>query len=169
MVRISVTSSGMIARGHLHPNLMFQRHDGSPLSRFFTRYRGRTVIIHRGFPRNWLTELLKQPGGGGHFRIDITNIHKAGQSAIEWIICRHILPFELPLPLLMQVTADDTIYLRHLLRDGQHPVNPGEVFWFLQEITNRHHACLYRDGISLRAESGMPLVDNVARAMFESF
>lgn len=116
-----------------------------------------------------MTELLKQPGGGGHLRIDITNVHNAEQSPIEWVICKHILPLELPLPLLMQVTPDDTIYLRHLLRDSHHPVHPSELFWFLQEIVNRHHVQLYRDGVSLHAENGIPLADNDARAMFESF
>lgn len=139
---------------------------GSPLARFRARYQGRTLIVHRGFVPNWLAELLTQPGGGGHFRIDVRHFSTDDPTPVEWLVRQHVLPLELPLPLLIQVT-DEALYLRHLLR-GEQPVHPSEIFWFLEEIAERHHACLRPDGASLEAKTGMPLTDNEARAMLDS-
>lgn len=163
----SVTSGGIITRGHTHPRIMLQRSSGSPLARFFSRYKDRTLIIHRGFPPNWLGELLKQPGGGGHFRIDVTQIQNTTPTPVEWLIHQFILPLELPLPLLIQVVNDDTLFVRHLLRDNR-TVHPSELILFLEEMNDRHHFCLSRDGASLQSRQGIPLTDNEARAMLDN-
>src|SRR5690554_4437179 len=42
----------------------------SRIERFFERFGRRTVIVHRGFDPEWLEQLLKLPGGAGHFRVD---------------------------------------------------------------------------------------------------
>ncbi|OBS09369.1 hypothetical protein Thpro_021697 [Acidihalobacter prosperus] len=124
------------------------------------------LIVHQGFPPDWLAELLKQPGGGGHFRIDVRHFGEGDPTPVEWLVRQHVLPLSLPLPLLMRVT-DEAIFLRHLTR-GEQPVHPSEIFWFLEEIAKRHHARLRPDGASLEAETGMPLTDNEARAMLDS-
>jgi hypothetical protein len=147
---------------------MSQLSGGSPLTRFFTRYKHRTLIIHHGFPPNWLSELLKQPGGGGHFRIDIANVHDSKPTPVEWVIRQYIMPLELPLPILIQVANDNMLYLRHLMRND-HMVHPSELFWILEEIATRHHACLCRDGATLYAKRGMPLTDNEPQAMLDNF
>lgn len=163
----SEASGVIIARGHTQPLSMSQRSSGFPLSRFFARYRDRTLIIHRGFPPNWLGELLKQPGGGGHFRIDVSYVHDAEASPVEWLILQFILPLGLPLPLLIQVVNDDTLFVRHLVRDGR-TVHPSELMWFLEEMNDRYHVRLSRVDSTLLVSQGIPVTDNVARAMLDN-
>lgn len=140
---------------------------GSPLTRFLARYRGRTLIVHRGFPPDWLNELLKQPGGGGHFRIDARQLSQGEATPVDWLLQRHVLPMDLPLPLLIKVDGDGTLYLRHLLR-GSQAVHPSELYWFLEEIAERHHACLRAEDGTVITLPGIPLTDNEARAMLDS-
>ncbi|MGD8643793.1 MAG: hypothetical protein PVI15_05870, partial [Chromatiales bacterium] len=86
--------------------LLFQRRPraGAELrDRFLERYAGRALIVHEGFPAEWLEELLKQPGGGGYFRIDIRSLERRRPSPVEWVVAEHILPLSLPLPLFVQV------------------------------------------------------------------
>lgn len=139
-------------------------HD-SPLARFLKRYQSRSLILHGGLPPNWLGELLKQPGGGGYFRIDVRTFGSGHPPPVEWVISKYILPLELPIPLLIQVDSAQ-LYLRHLLRRDK-PVHPSEILWFLEEIGQRHHACLRHIGGRLEASVGIPLTDNEPLAMFD--
>lgn len=138
---------------------------GAPLGRFLDRYRGRTLIVHAGFPGDWLEELLKQPGGGGHFRID--SRQAAGDpTPVEWLVQRHLLSLGLPLPLIVKVTPA-ALYVRHLDRGGQ-PVHPSEIYWLLDEIEERHHACLRVEGATLHVETGIDPADNEAKSFLDS-
>ncbi|MDE2089095.1 MAG: hypothetical protein KGJ12_03625 [Gammaproteobacteria bacterium] len=128
------------------------------LAGFFERYTGRTIIAHAGFPSDWLGELLKQPGGGGHFRLDARHQPGARPSPAEWVIHAHVLPLALPLPLLIAVRAD-ALYLRHLVRRAR-PVHPSEILWILNEIPTRHHALLRPAAGGFTVERGIPVDDN---------
>jgi len=136
-------------------------HSASPLTlqdRFFERFRGRTIILHRGFPPGYLAELLKQPGGGGHFRVDLRQLGSEVDSPMDWLLQRHVLPLDLPTPLLLKV-EDETIYLRHLLQ-GSNPGHPSEILWMLDAIHERHHALLQRMPAGLQPRRGMAVDDN---------
>jgi hypothetical protein len=139
---------------------------GSQLSRFLARYVGRTLIVHAGFPSDWLEELLKQPGGGGHFRIDSRQAGSSDPTPVEWLVRRHLLPLELPLPLIVKVTPEG-LYVRHLTRGGE-AVHPGEIYWLLDEIEERYHARLVVEGGSLRTEFGIDPADNEAKSFLDS-
>lgn len=138
----------------------------SLLNRFLDRYAGRTLIVHAGFPPEWLEELLRQPGGGGHFRLDLRQIGNGRPTPVEWLLERHVLPLGLPQPLLLKVTRE-WVYLRHLTRNGT-VVHPSEIYWFLEEIEQRHHARLRIEGASLYAERGLDPADNEARSFLDS-
>ena len=139
---------------------------GSQLSRFLARYAGRTLIVHAGFPPDWLEELLKQPGGGGHFRLDCRQLGASDPAPVEWLVRRHLLPLDLPLPLIVKVTPE-ALYVRHLTRGGE-AVHPGEIYWLLDEIEQRHHARLVVEGGSLRIETGIDPADNEAKSFLDS-
>ncbi|APZ44254.1 hypothetical protein [Acidihalobacter ferrooxydans] len=139
---------------------------GSQLERFLNRYTGRTLIVHAGFPPDWLEELFKQPGGGGHFRIDSRQLNTGRQTPVDWLIRRHLLPLELPLPLIVKVTPA-ALFVRHLTRAGT-AVHPSDIYWFLEEIDTRHHVRLRVDGGALRAETGLDPADNEALSFLES-
>jgi len=133
----------------------------SPLTlqeRFFARFRGRTIILHRGFPPGYLAELLKQPGGGGHFRVDLRQLGRENDSPMDWLLQRYILPLDLPVPLLVKV-EDEAIYLRHLLQ-GSSPGHPSEILWMLDSMHERHHALLRRLQTDLQVQHGMAIDDN---------
>jgi len=138
----------------------------SPLGRFLDRYAGRTLIVHSGFPPQWLEELLKQPGGGGHFRVDTRQIASGRQTPVEWLLQRHVLPLNLPHPLVIKVSRQ-AIYMRHLTRAGE-VVHPSEIYWFVEEIEDRHHARLLIEGANLAAERGLDPAENEAKAFLDS-
>jgi hypothetical protein len=147
--------------------LLFQRRPraGAELrDRFLERYAGRALIVHEGFPAEWLEELLKQPGGGGYFRIDIRSLERRRPSPVEWVVAEHILPLSLPLPLFVQV-RDRSLRLRHLTR-GDTVVHPSEILWFLDELETRYHARLEAEGDGFAAHLGIPVADNEAVSMF---
>lgn len=133
--------------------------------RFLDRFAGRTIIVHSGFPPEWLEELLRQPGGGGHFRLDVRHINDRHPTPIEWFAREHVLPLGLPLPLLVHV-GDRHIRIRHLTR-GEQPVHPAEIQWFLDEMDERHHVRLRITRGDFVPEPGIPFSDNDARAMME--
>lgn len=139
---------------------------GPQLSRFLARYAGRTLIVHAGFPPDWLEELLKQPGGGGYFRLDSRQATNADPTPVEWLVRRHLLPLALPLPLVVKVTPG-VLYVRHLVRGGE-AVHPSEIYWLLDEIEVRHHARLDVDGASLRVTAGIDPADNEAKSFLDS-
>lgn len=139
---------------------------GSNLARLLARYSGRTLIVHAGFPGAWLGELLKQPGGGGHFRVDRRNVGRGRETPVEWLVARHLQGLELPLPLIVKITPE-ALYVRHLTRGGE-PVHPSEIYWLIAEIEERFHARLLVDGASLRVEKGIDPDDNEARSFLDS-
>ena len=122
------------------------------------RFSGRSLIVHSGFPEQWLKELLKQPGGGSYFRMD-TRVQTGNRpTPIEKFIHEQVLPLDIPMPFVAMVDEED-FYVRHLRR-GDNLVDPSEVALIHAEIRERHH---YR--FSLRKAKteifpGMDLSDN---------
>ncbi len=131
---------------------------------FFQRFRARTLIVHTGLTLDWLEELLKQGGGGGHFRIDARRMPTRMPTPVEWVVHDFILPLQLPLPLIAQV-ADESIRMRHLVRHGG-VCHPTDIAWILEDMGNgsaalgRTHAVLYPHGDGFRAERGIAADDN---------
>ncbi len=128
------------------------------LMRFMERYMNRTIIVHSGLPADWVAELLKEPGGAGHFRFDVRRAPGPRPTPVEWVVHRHVLVLGLPLPLILQV-REDGIRVRHLRRGG-HILHPSELVWLLDEIGPRHHARLFPTEDGLAAETGMAAADN---------
>ncbi|MFO7955305.1 hypothetical protein [Thioalkalivibrio sp.] len=145
---------------------LFGPRPAQQMERFRGRYTGRSLIVHQGFTGDWLEELLKQPGGGGHFRIDSRALPRRRPSPVEWLLQTHILPLELPQPLFLDV-REDAILIRHLKR-GEHTVHPSEIAWFLEELDTRHHARLvFAEDGGLNVHTGLPVDDNEALSMLE--
>lgn len=140
---------------------------GRQLARFRERFAGRHVIVHRGFPEEWLEELLKQPGGGGHFRIDSRPLPTRRPTPIEWLVQTHLLPLNLPQPILLSVRERYAL-VRHLTRGAQ-AVHPSEIAWFLEELEERHHARLVfaREPGRIEVRLGIATNDNEALSMLE--
>ncbi|SIT70163.1 hypothetical protein SAMN05216526_1250 [Ectothiorhodosinus mongolicus] len=147
---------------------LFRPGPEAQLERFLQRYGGRTLIIHEGFPSNWMKQLLRQAGGGGHFRIDARPLPAAKPTPVEWLVQTHILPIGLPLPLLARV-EENMILLRHLNRDG-YVVHPSEIAWFLAELSSRHHAALdYSGGANaISVTHGLAISDNEPLCMWDA-
>lgn len=137
------------------------------LRQFRERFSGRSLIIHAGFEENWLKELLKQPGGGGHFRLDTRPMPCPRPTPIEWFVQEHVLPLSLPSPLFCRVDADQVL-LRHLRR-GTHVVHPSEIAWFAEELETRHHFRLELTDHpeEIRRYSGISVSDNECPGMLE--
>ncbi len=137
------------------------------LDRFRERFTERSLIVHSGFSGNWLEELLKQPGGGGHFRLDSRTLPAKRPSPVEWLVQTHVLPLDLPQPLFLKVREADVL-VRHLDRGGR-AVHPSEIAWFLEELEVRHHARLRFDREPGRIEvsRGIAVNDNEAKNMLE--
>lgn len=131
----------------------------SRIERFFERFGRRTVIVHRGFDPEWLEQLLKLPGGAGHFRVDARRAPGRRPTPIEWLVHEHLLALELPLPLLVKVGRDELL-LRHLTRAGGGMLDPSEIGWILDEIDTRYHARLSRRDDGFEIERGLPVSDN---------
>ncbi|OCB02730.1 hypothetical protein BBC27_11405 [Acidithiobacillus ferrivorans] len=125
---------------------------------FMERFSGRTIIVHRGFPEQFLRELLEQAGGSGHFRVDVRIPESAPPTPIEWVVHRFVLPLSLPLPLLIRVDAD-ALYLRHLMHDNT-AGHPSEILWMLDAIRERYHARLDRQQGYYAVSMGMAVQDN---------
>ncbi len=131
--------------------------------RFFRRFDGRTIIVHAGFPEGYLAELLRQPGGGGHFRVDVRIPPARPFSPMDWVVHHHVLPLGLPQPLLMKV-GHRQIHLRHLIHHIRQeipgPGHPAEILWMLDSIQERYHALLKNDRGEFCMERGMDIQDN---------
>jgi hypothetical protein len=128
------------------------------LARFLERYMNRTIIVHEGLDLGWIEELLKQAGGGGHFRIDARQSPGDEPTPVEWLVHQHVLALGLPLPLIIQV-REDGIRIRHL-RQGQRTVHPSELLWLLDEIGSRYHALLRPVPDGLHVERSIAVDDN---------
>ena len=122
------------------------------------RFNGRTLIVHSGFPENWLKDLLKQPGGGGYFRIDLRVQTNDRPSPVEKFVQDQLLPLELPVPFMAKIDYDN-VYLRHLTRNGE-LVNPSEVGMMHSEIESRYHIRLSIEKAKTESHPGMSLEDN---------
>ncbi|MBU2754301.1 hypothetical protein HFU84_05740 [Acidithiobacillus sp. CV18-2] len=130
----------------------------SLLDRFFTRFARRSIIVHAGFPEGYFAELLKQPGGGGHFRVDVRIAPSNPPSPMDWVIHKQVLTLDLPLPLLIKV-GEEELYIRHLVQ-GKTAGHPSEILWMMDCLGERYHARLRRSRGSLLAERGMDVSDN---------
>jgi hypothetical protein len=143
------------------------RRPARQLQQFRARFTGHSLIVHRGFPEEWFEELLKQPGGGGHFRLDSRRLPTSRPTPVEWLVQTHVLPLGLPQPLLLHIREHDML-LRHLGR-GDRPVHPSEIAWFLEELQDRHHARLRFGNPPGRVDvfPGISANDNEALSMLE--
>ena len=126
--------------------------------RFLMRFVGRTVIVHAGVTVGWVSELLKEAGGAGHFRFDVRQLPSTKPTPIEWIMHQYIVPLQLPLPLLMKVEQKE-LFIRHLTRNGK-PVHPSEISWMLKEFPEKAHSVLRVSGEGCIAKSGMAVSEN---------
>lgn len=114
---------------------------------FFARYAGCSLLVHAGFPEQWLGKLVHEPGGGGHFRIDTRQPAYSAPRlprrplGVHWVIRSHILPLGLPLPLLVRANVDHSLLVRHLQRHGG-ICDPAEVGPLYEDMLARPHYCL---------------------------
>lgn len=136
-------------------------------ARFLERFARRTLIVHAGFPAGWFEELLKQPGGGGHFRVDLRIAPGQPPTPIEWVVHGFIAPLELPLPLLVRVDRE-ALYIRHLVKNGT-AAHPSEILWMLDDILDRYHARLQVQPGHFAADLGIPVSDNRIETPYGSF
>ncbi len=128
------------------------------------RYMNRSLIVHEGFAPNWFEELLKLPGGAGHFRIDVRTPWGRRASPVQWFVHTQILPLALPLPVFVLLKPEG-IYVRHLTRGGA-SVHPSELLWFIDEIEARHHALLKVCDAGFAVTRGIDVRDNEAEAIY---
>ena len=146
--------------------LRLLRRDRSPAAlyhRLQQRYLQRTLIVHAGLGTAWLEELLRQPGGAGHFRIDTRKPPGQPPTPVEWLVHEVLLPAAreagLSLPLLVQIGAQD-LQVRHLNRRG-FPVHPAQLGLILAELPRRHHLRLVATGQGgFHVEPGLDPEDN---------
>jgi len=128
---------------------------------FLERYAGRHLILHRGLDPFWVEELLKEPGGMGHFRIDLRQEPGKRPTPVEWVAHEQIAPLGLPLPLLVTVDGEGRLTLRHLTRQGE-AIHPSELAWLRDELETRFHARLHPSAEGgFTTERGIPVEDNV--------
>lgn len=135
-------------------------------TRFLTRFAGKTIIVHAGLSVGWISELLKECGGGAHFRIDARRAPGRKPTPIEWVVHNHILPQHLPLPLLVKVEGE-CLLVRHLIRNDA-PVHPSELYWMLEEFPARAHLFLTAGGKGFAARRGMPVSENTVNYDLET-
>ncbi|HET9113724.1 MAG TPA: hypothetical protein VFN66_07625 [Burkholderiales bacterium] len=126
--------------------------------RFLERFAGRTIIVHHGVTIGWVGELMKEAGGGAHFRVDARKLPAQRPTPIEWVVHRHVLPHRLPMPLLIKIDGRDLL-IRHLVRNEM-PVHPSEIYWMLGEFPDRIHLKLTASGQGFMMSRGMPVSDN---------
>ncbi len=130
--------------------------------RFLQRFDGRMIIMHEGLSIGWVSELLKEAGGGGIFRFDVRQSSSGSPPPIEWLAHRWVMSQSLPLPLLLRVQGEE-LQLRHLTRNGS-PVHPSEINWMLPEMdAGRVHVYLRCSGDGFLPERGIPVSDNAVR------
>lgn len=128
------------------------------LAAFRERFTGRTIIVHEGLSIGWVAELMKEAGGGAHFRFDMRKAPDTRPTPIEWFVHRQVLPHGLPLPMLLRV-EDACVRVRHLVRNGR-IVHPSEIYWMLREMPQRVHLELRFDNDEVIARAKLPVDDN---------
>ncbi|MDA8389924.1 MAG: hypothetical protein M0Z76_04190 [Gammaproteobacteria bacterium] len=140
--------------------LIRERSDARRTHAFFARFANRTLILHDGLSLDWLTELLKLGGGGGHFRLNVAQPPSRHPTPIEWVAYHHILPLQLPLPLVC-VIGTGRIDIRHLRTRGR-ICHPADIGWIIDDMQarGRRHATLQMEEGVLRASAGLPVDDN---------
>lgn len=132
---------------------------------FFDRYANRSLIVHAGFPPGWLGKLCHEPGGAGHFRIDVRqrpfreDLPLRRLHPVQWLVRDHILPLELPLPVLVRVEARDHLKVRHLRRHGG-LCDPAEVGMIHADMVDRPHALLIPDDGGFAVDHPLGWEDN---------
>ncbi|MHB0990586.1 MAG: hypothetical protein ACYC0M_04840 [Burkholderiales bacterium] len=126
--------------------------------RFLDRFAGRTIIVHQGVTIGWVSELMKEAGGGAHFRVDARMPPAQRPTPIEWVVHRHVLPHRLPMPLLIKIDGRNLL-IRHLVRNEM-PVHPSEIYWMLGEFPDRIHIKLTASGQGFIMSRGIPVSDN---------
>jgi len=132
--------------------------------RFFERYAGCSLIVHQGFREGWLGRLVHEPGGGGHFRIDVRQPVFNGQpprrpAPVQWLVREHILSLGLPLPVLVRVEGRDHLRVRHLRRHGG-TCEPEEVAMIYADMEARPHLLLLPEDDGFAVEQGIDAEDN---------
>ena len=139
--------------------------DAERQERFFARYAGRTLIVHAGLTVDWMEELLKIGGGGGHFRVDTRQMPGRKPTPVEWVVHEFVLPLQLPLPMLLRV-HHEAIAVRHLTDKG-YVRHPADIAWLLDDMKaeseggrGRVHARLVRAAHGFVVERGIPPEDN---------
>ncbi|MDR3391418.1 MAG: hypothetical protein P4L77_06735 [Sulfuriferula sp.] len=126
--------------------------------RFMARFAGKTIIVHDGLSIGWVSELVKEAGGGAHFRIDARRQPGRRPTPIEWVVHQQLLPHKLPMPFLVKV-EDERLLVRHLMRNDM-PVHPSEIYWMLTEFPDNHHLLLSVAGKGFIVKRGMSVAEN---------
>ena len=137
---------------------LFRPDPGLLRDRFLARFAGRTVIVHAGLSIGWVGELVKEAGGGAHFRIDARRIPSHRPTPIEWVVHQHLMPHKIPMPFLLKVDGEHLL-IRHLVRNDM-PVHPSEIYGMLGEFPIRHHLKLSVAGKGFIAAQGISIADN---------
>ncbi|HKJ87667.1 MAG TPA: hypothetical protein VKA48_04080 [Gammaproteobacteria bacterium] len=133
---------------------------------FFDRFAGCTLLVHEGFPEGWLGKLVHEPGGGGHFRIDVTQPAFRAETPlrrlypVQWLVREHILPLGLPRPVLVKVEGRDHLRVRHLRRHGG-ICDPAEVAMILEDMTERPHVLLFPEQGGFSVDRELDPEDNL--------
>lgn len=125
---------------------------------FLRRFDQRTFLVHKGFPSDWLPELLKQAGGGAHIRIDLRLQDNSRPTDTERFIHTHIKPLPAAVPCLILLNQD-SIFVRRLIRSEQwmHAAETGDL---LNEITQRFHYKLHFRPDTVEIITGLDLNQN---------
>lgn len=115
---------------------------------------GRSFIVHTGFPEDWLKELLKQPGGGSYFRLDLRLQDGQTATPVENFIHQCLQALKLEPPVFITI-KDGRVYVRSLLA-GSYWLLPSDMGPLNNEIEQRFHFKLEND----EWRPGMPLEQN---------
>ena len=132
---------------------------------FFDRYAGRSLIVHEGLPDGWLGKLMHEPGGAGHFRIDVRQpafrpaAPRRELYPVQYLVREHLLSLQLPLPFLVKVEDRDHLRARHLRRHGG-VCDPAEVAMILEDMTQRPNALLVPEDGGFAVDWVLEVEDN---------
>lgn len=145
-------------RGFLHR--LGEHRDTRRLHRFFSQYKGRTLIVHNGLAVDWLEELFKLGGAAGHLRINAARLSGSRPTPVEWVVREFLLPLNLPLPLLCDIDPGE-IRVRHLTI-RHHICHPADIGGILDDMRSlsRCHARLTADGHRLMTRHELASDDN---------